>query len=373
MSFPKLLNLNQDQEIEAVKLVCLLVFGFLATIGYWLRPTLFGFDSYAHLNLLLFGFYSTLLNQPIANSWISLFPHSVLFVQFFMVFAAILCIVAIFYIVKSFFGERLAWISSLVLFGLSPVMLFTLGEFENELFAYPFILWGLYFLLNKKIKWALICCCFSLLFWKWPFYFLFSQKFGASIIEMNLFSGILNLWFLIPFVVCIVFLVKKNKWLAGLGLFFVVCWLWNGKFVVFLLPFLGLSIAAITELLENKVKPLFFGLNGKNVLNYVVILAFFGVVGWNAAYLLSSPNSNDWFVVEMAIKESQDRNLPLYASLGYDYWVTYKLGVEKVAYQQLWEEKDLNKPSVWVTSIDSNCKLIVQRNEFAKLKRVYLC
>jgi len=355
--------MEEEMRIKAIKVFCLILFCFLAFISYLLRPTLFGFDSYAHLNLIKYGFVGPLLNAPVANLVFGLFPDSLLFVKFFMLLSAILCIVAIFSIVAKFYGERLAWISTFILIGFSPVVLFTFGEFENELLAYPCILWSIYFLLNSKWLYSLICACYGLLFWKWVYYLTWMQQFGSRVIETNLFSGVLNLWFLLPFVVGIVFLKKKNKWLAVLGLFSVGLWLWNGKFVVFLLPFLALSIANAWDLLKRH----------ENVRKYLLILAFFGIIGWNVTYFISSPNDSDWLVVSTAINASKDRNIALNPDLGWDYWITYKTGNTDFKFQHLYKETDFNTPTIWVTSSDSNCELILNKDEGVRLKRIYYC
>lgn len=360
----KLLYLKLKQKSNLIKWTCLVLFCFFAFSAYLLRPTLFGFDSYAHLNFVKFGFDSSLGNQPVANFVFGLFPDSLLFIKLFMVFSAILCIVGIFCIVARFFGERLAWISILLLVGLSPTILMYFGEFENELLAYPFIIWGIYFLLIKDFRKSIVCFAFSLLFWKWVFYLTFVQSFGLDVIEMNLFSGILNLWFLLPFVVGIVFFFKIDKWILLLGMGSIGLWLWNGKFVVFLLPFLALSLANTWILLEKQ----------ETLRKMLLMLGIFGLIGWNITYFIASPNDNDWFLVDKAIQTSKDLNLQLYADVGYDYWITYKLQKETLEYQQLWESKRLlPKPSVWITSKDSNCTLIAKKDELAKLKRVYVC
>lgn len=361
---------------KLIELVAFFVFCFLVSIGIWFRKTLFGFDSYAHLNAICFGFWEPLNTAPVANMIFSWFPCSVLFINFFMLSAFFVSMLGIFYLVKHFFDERLAWLSCFLVIGLSPVVLFSFFEFENELLAYPFIVWGIYFLLKwegvNKL-WALVCFCFSLLFWKWIWYLTFIQRTFSVVLEMNLFHGILDLWFLLPFVIVIVLLLKKNKWLLGFALISVALWLWNAKLWIFLLPTISLSVANLIYMLENSIKLKKSKILSPNHLKYLYLLGFVCLVGFNASYWLQSPNSTDWELVNKAILESQDQNVPLYPDLGWDYWVVSKTGKESFKYQQLWGDLNMPRPYVWLTSQDSNCTLIEKRTELAKKKYIYYC
>ena len=247
-----LLNLNLGRILEqpfAVKTICFLALIFVATLGLWVRPTLFGVDSYATLGLIRFGFDATLSNQPVANFFFSLLPDSIVLFKFIM-FASIAAAVApIFLLVKRFYDERTAWIATFLLLGLSPVILFGFGEFENEIFAYPLITWGIYFLLRKDYLKAVVCGAASLLFWKWVYYFTFFNTGGAAIAEMQLFAGLVNLWALIPFILFISFI--DNRFARILGGIAIIFWLWNAKLFIFLLPFVCLAIAQVLNWVES--------------------------------------------------------------------------------------------------------------------------
>lgn len=354
-----------------IELACFGVFCFLATLCIWFRWNLFGFDSYAHLNLVCFGFNSSLFNQPVANMVFSLLPCNLFIINLFMLVLFAFSLFGVFLLVEHFFGSRLAWVSSFLLISLSPMVLFGFFEFENELLAYPFIIWGIYFLLTNKKLFSLICFCYSLLFWKWVYYFTFLQG-NSLIIELNLFHGLLDLWFLLPFLFFIPFLKKINPKLMMWGLIAVVFLLWNSKLFVFVLPFLGLAIAQAITTIKSSNSKLFLIEKVRNNTKYIALLAVFCLVGWNITYLISSPTQKDWKTIQIGIKESQDKNLPLYANLSYDYWTTNQLKKEVFPHQIIYTKK-LLIPHVLITSEDLNCTLISNLDEYPKLRRVYQC
>ena len=81
--------------------------------------------------------------------------------------------------------------------GLSPLVLFSFGEFENELVAYPLILWALYFFFCREWDKVVVLGWFGFLFWPWAYYLSFVQRVFSPVLEMNLFHGLLDAWFLL--------------------------------------------------------------------------------------------------------------------------------------------------------------------------------
>ena len=63
---------------------------FLASIGLWFRSSLFGFDSYATLSAVRFGWFDTLGGQPFANMVWSLLPDFLFFFNIIMFFSLFL-------------------------------------------------------------------------------------------------------------------------------------------------------------------------------------------------------------------------------------------------------------------------------------------
>lgn len=354
---------------------CFGLFVFLASIGYWLRSSLFGFDAYAGLNAVKYGFFSPFgSNYPLWSFVLGLLPDSLLLIKFLMFISLFVSLFAVWLMVSKFFDKRLTWLSIFLVVGLSPVVLFSFGEFENEIFSYPLLLLGIYFFVEKKWFKGLFCFGLGSVFWFWFYYLTVVQKGFSVVPEMNMFHGVLSLWFLIPFLFFIPLLKRKSWWFVVFSLFGVVLWLWNAKLWVFMLPGLTLSIANLLEVLENKQKYDY-------LLKYVYLLAFFCLVGWNIAYLIASPTQNDWKLVETAIQASQDTNYPLYADLGFDYWVVYKTGIEPTKYQQLYSYLKPNPPFILLASQDANslllnnprCKTLIETKDWASQKKVWKC
>jgi len=102
-------------------------FSFLASIGLWLRSDLFGFDSYATLSAVRFGWFDNLGGQPVANIVWGLLPDSLFVFKLIMFLSLFLSLVAVFRLVWFFYDERKAWLSIFLLMGLSPVLLFGFG------------------------------------------------------------------------------------------------------------------------------------------------------------------------------------------------------------------------------------------------------
>jgi hypothetical protein len=336
-------------------------FVFLATLSIWIRPNLFGVDSYATLTAVRFDWYDNLGHQPLANMVWGLLPDFLLVFKFIMLLSTILCIVAIFKLVTYFYDERLAWISVFLLVSLSPIVLFGFGEFENEILAYPFIVWGVYWFLTKRYSKALISFGVSLGFWLWLGYFTFFN-FGVSdwAIEQNMFAGLLNLWLLLPFIFLVPLLKGKLRWF---GLISVCFLLWNFKLVVFALPFIVLAITEGLLLLKEH----------QTLRKSLYILAFFSLIGFNIAFFIQQPTQNDVIFVKETIQLSKDTNLPVFNDWSYGYWLWaegYKTN-NNPGHEEIF---DFNKNGIYLTEKDTNCLLINEKKEFARKEtKIWKC
>jgi len=297
---------------------CLLVLVFLMTTAIWIRPTLFGFDSYATWSGVKYGWFEILNHQPLANLIFDLLPDNLWVFKALMFLSIFATIIPIYLLVEYFYDKKSAWISIFLLLGLAPVILFSFGEFENEVFAYPLLVWAIYFFLTQKLFKSFLCWVSSFGFWLWPGYFFVYNNLlmPGPAIEQQRFAGVLNLWFLIPFLVCIVLL--KPRFVKWAGLFAVGCWLFNAKLFILLLPFVALALIEGLNLLdayEKKHENTLF--NRKSV----YLLAFFCMIGVNIAYLLQQPTANDLDLVKTSIKLSQDTNYPILNDWSFGYWL----------------------------------------------------
>jgi hypothetical protein len=323
---------------------------------------LFGFDSYATLSAIKFGFWSSLGNQPVANLFFVLLPDSLLLFKFLMFLSIFASIVPIWLLVRKFYCERTAWITTFLLLSLSPIILFGFGEFENEILAYPFIVWSIYFLLNKHYLKSVTFMCLALLFWKWVYYLTFFNFGGVEVVEMQMFSGLMNLWLLLPFILFIVLI--KNRFVAFLGLISVGLWLFNAKLFIFLLPFVSLAIPLGLDLLKKR----------ETLRNSLYILAFCSLIGFNIAFFLQQPTDNDLLFVSNSLKIAKDGNLEFFNDPSLGYWIMAQ-GFETKYNPGSWKKFDLNKPGIYLTNRDLNCQRIAGQERIIGRKetKIFQC
>ncbi|HNV62438.1 MAG TPA: hypothetical protein PKN54_05745 [Candidatus Cloacimonas acidaminovorans] len=341
-------------------------FGFLATISIWFRSSLFGFDSYATLSAIRFGWFDTLGGQPIANLVWSIFPDSLFVFKFIMFLSLFLSILAIFKLVWFFYDERKAWLTIFLLMGLSPVLLFGFGEFENEVLAYPFFVWSIYWFLTSKDKkttiQSIVTFFLGLSFWFWPFYLTFFN-FGVSsgAVEQNMFAGLLNFWFLLPFLFFIPLLGGRLKWFGLLALFL---WLWNAKLFILLIPFVALAIVQGLILLEKH----------DTIRKTIYYLAFFCLIGWNIAFLLQQPTNSDWFVVDKTVELAKDNNYPIFNDWSYGYWLWSKGIKTKSNPGYSLGDVSYQGKGIYLTDVNLPCVLVFEKKEIArKSTKIWQC
>jgi len=344
------------------RFVLLGVLVFVCSIGLFVRQSLFGFDSYAWKQLVCTGWHATLNTNPLAPYFFELMPCNLLFFKMVMFVSLLLSVWFIFLIVKKFFEERTAWFSIFLLLSLSPMLLFEFGKFENELLAYPFIVFAIYSLLNKKWFAGLTGLIASLVFWGWPYYFTF---FGGNVLEQQLFSGLLPLFGLI-FVVPLIFLCKDKKILVG-GLLSVAMFFWNAKFFIFLMPFMALGLGNLIEILRNR----------EQLQNFVFILAFFLLFGFNVAFILAQPTNLEHEIIFEGVNYAKDNNLSLYNDWSFGYWILDK-GLDTGVYGGGTDTNyfSLKKPFVAITSKDLSgmgCSLINQSSTLTRSIKLWKC
>jgi hypothetical protein len=338
---------------------------FLCAFSIFLRPTLFGYDSYATLNLIQnndsFGLNN--IGQIMANQVWLLLPNNLFLLKLLMFTCLFITCLGFFRLGKLFFDSKTSLIIVFLLLAFSPKLLFGFGELENEILAWPFLVWFVVFLFEKKWFKSFGCLLIGSSFWVWFYYLTFLNDFAYSYsVEMRLFGGLFEFWLLLPFIFCI-FFVKDRRVLVG-GVLCLLFVLINVKLFIFLYCFLVFGIGLLVEKL----------LNNKQALNMLLLMGVFMVLGFNVAFLLQSPTPNDWFFVDEAIKISEESNLPLYNDMGYGYWLRNKNylteftgGTNKVNYE------DLNKPFIALTKQDLNCELIKEETFLARTKKIYKC
>lgn len=354
-----------------------------------LRPDLVGVDSYASV-LCSKGDCSYLGLQPFAVGVFSVLPASLLVFKFVML-CCVFCCVGIFYLMlKEKYGFGVAWKGLLLLFALSPLLLFNLGQFENEIFAYPLIFASFYLVFCKKnwLRWlSLPLLAISLFFWGGTVYFIVGlslywfvflapsvlilyfqwQEFlhmliPTDVLESMFLSALIGLFGLI-FVVPFIFRVKSLRfWLFFLFLLALVGF--QGKLVMLLAPFFVIGIGELLVLLNKKN----FNINS------LLIGFVFLIVCWNVAFFMLQPTQEDWRLVNQSIKLSEDTNYPLLNDWSFGYWLKIK-GFDTNSYGNSSTQPDLNNLSkvIVLTQEDLNCRKVSGYVNLGKQMNLYSC
>lgn len=379
-------NLNLNQQSEAIKLVCLFLFCFLAFAGVFVRSTLFGFDSYAS-TLCVGGDCSTLGFQPLAIELFNLMPDSIFFFKVVMFVCFFFSILALWLIVKEFFEERIAWLSIFVLLAASPIMLFSFGNFENEIFAYPLLFFAFYYLIQKdlaSLKWlSLPLIAIALFFWGGSAFFLIALVplflilsvpsviiiinsidlflnflFSTNVFESRLFAGFFDL-FLLILVVPFVFGVKNKKlWLSFIILLIFVGL--QGKFNLLLIPFIVLGIG--------------FALSKFDLNKYLTILCIVLILGWQVSFFLQQPTSEDWTLINSTKQTLSITNYRLVNDWSVGYWLNF-VGVDT---NSRGGGSDINfvleqKPFVALTTQELDCNKINSYQSVTRNLNLFIC
>ena len=297
----------------------LLFLTFVASIGIFVRSSLFAWDGYATAACIRHGWCHTLGWQDAAVFLFNFFPDSLLFFKLLMFASLFLSLLPIFLIVKERFDRNYAFYSVFLLLALSPTLVYGFAKFENELFAFPLIAWGIYFLAHKNWLKSVLFFVSSFFFWAWPGYFRNANFLSPGpTIEQMPFAGVLDVWLLLPFIFFIPLI--EDRYLRNLGLVFVGFFLWNSKLFLFMFFFLGLAIPITLKSVAKLSNHKHFSLIS---VNFILILAFFCMVGVNCGLIIQQPTPTQLYIVEKAVLLSEENNFNLYNDWEYGYWLWY--------------------------------------------------
>ena len=328
-------------EAWLARIVALLILAFFASVASFLRVFPFGYDSYASIACQVSGDCGTLGMQPLMVLLLGFLPFNTFLLNLVFFVCTFFVFLGLFLIGCHFCkNERVVWLALLVLVSFCPFFVFHLHEWENEVFAYPLLLFSLFFLLKKKDFLSVGFFLLAGLFWSgvwyvgavWglafclglltlPFFvgfFVFYDNVVGFLIPTNVSEsllgvGLLDLFVLVVFLpFCVWFRDKEIFLPLGLfvGLFFVIL---QGKLVFILVPFVLLGIVRFIELVEEK----------GYCLNLLIPLSFFMLFCMNIAFFYAEPSVEQMFFIQDSIKISKDQNLKLYNDWSYGYWLNY--------------------------------------------------
>lgn len=301
-----------------------------------------------------------------ANQVWCLLPNNLFLLKLLMFTSLFLVCLGFFRLSKQFYDNKTSLVVVFLLLALSPKLLFGFGELENEVLAYPFLVWFIVFLFEKKWFKGLGCLLVGTSFWVWVYYLTFLNDFSYSYsLEMRLFGGLLDFWLLIPFIFCI-FLVR-DRYVLFFGLLCLLFVLVNTKLFIFLYCFLVFGIGWVINYFKDN----------EQVRNFLIILGVFCVLGYNVAYIVHPPNNIDWFFVDESIKISETEEIPLYNDMSYGYWLrnrqyltNFTGGTSKINYY------DLNKPFLALTKQDLSeldCELLHSFSDLTRTRNIWKC
>jgi hypothetical protein len=335
--------MNQKiSEAWKTRLVILLVLAFFASITSFLRSYLFGFDSYASIVCQTQGDCGMLGMQPLMIFVLKVLPFHPVLLNLIFWLVCFSTFLALFLLGNHFCkDERKVWIALLVLISFCPFFVFHLHEWENEMFAYPLLLFGLWFVLEKKWLPSVGMFVLAGLFWAgsayilvpWAFLavegwlilpfvgscFVFGvgkglQLLSSSSVSESVFGwGLLDL-FLLVFVLPFSLGFSAGEMFLACGLVVgIIFSLIQGKLIFCLVPFVLLGLLNALELCEKR------NINT----NTLIPLAFFMLLCMNVAFLGAEPTTKQMSLTKESIELSKDANIQLYNDWSYGYWLNY--------------------------------------------------
>ena len=223
-------------------------------VGFLFRFDLLGVDSYAS-KLFVCNAERYIGFQPFAEFLFGFFPCNMFFFNFVMFFCFLAFLFACWLLVRD---KRVVF----ALVCLSPIVLFEFSKFENELFAYPLIIFAFYFFSRKDYLYGFLACVVAGGFWLVAFvgvaYLFPPLVFGLFLFPLSIFgNSAVESWFgfgfytLFGWLLVIPFIFRLDlKKVLGFLCFFVL-FLFSVKFWVFLVPYILFGIKDLLELMEE--------------------------------------------------------------------------------------------------------------------------
>lgn len=323
-------------------LIILLVLVWLA--GYvFLRPDFVGTDSYIYLNVICNQGAVVSSNHGLLwSNVLSFLPCNFVSLKIILAFLLLLSLFGLLQIGKLYFKERGLWVVWLIFS--SPLFYWFFLDLEGAQFAFPLLIWSLFFVLKGKEQGVfgleivgLILTCFAGLLWHGSYLWLiglgfislpsfivfvlslpfFWQTLFASILprfdvlEALPIIGVIYLFFL---VIGVVGAWKMNKlWL--ITLFFFVLGAINGKLMLFCVPFLaiGMTYLTLNRPLEKKWLIALFPV-------LVILMILWGLPSY-------APNSQQVQAIKQGIVLSGSDSLN--NDWSYGYWINFYGGQGK--------------------------------------------
>lgn len=381
----------------------LVIVGVVASLGQLIRPTLFGFDSYANLACSRGIDCGMLGSQQAMVAILKMLPADILIYKLFMLFLLIGSLFALYFFAKRFLSPMTSFYAVLLTIGLSPILVFRFAEFENDLFAYFLLFWALYFVFSSKLVpkiastilfvVAFIFFSASLVYLPifalaWWIYLIPALGFGvfafsywSSVLVGNpnfateniLLGGVFQffLWFFsFPF-----FVSHKDWRLVVGGVVTLVLATLSPQLMLFVVPFVVLGMGKLLDFFEKR----------ENLTILLIVIAVFCLVSYQVAVFNQQPTQEDDGFVSFLVTTAKDKNIPFTADFTYDYWIENAYNKRlPYSYQSLKDYNtgkifkingrdytQLERPYLVLTQLDTNCTLLKESPHDSK--KIYLC
>lgn len=309
-----------------------LILAVIPFAWYSLRPTLVGYDSYHYLNLVCGKEQGLERETPGMQLVMPFIPCDVLTIKWIMAFCYFASLLALLFIAQ-LFHKKNSWMA-IIFVSLGLIFLRSFTLFENEVFAFPLILWGTYFFLmdphwkKQAMSFALFltAACFWLPSWLMlvvlaiPLFkkhlplalvsaYLLIMHFGRHIhtllpnqaVKENSIVYSIPSLFLLPLGMLG---LSKHKQLLAPGFIFLLIALLNPKYAFFAVPFLAIGLVEVTKIHEI-------------VKMFLISLALMLAVFAPAVLLAQEPTTDTLNAIDYAVQQSKGQELQNDWGIGY--------------------------------------------------------
>lgn len=360
---------------EKYEVTILCIVSLIASIGVFVRQVPFGYDSYAFFSYLS-GFTPAFGGHDLFFTIIHFFPNSFLFFAVISWLCLLVAVLGLYFGLKQVFSFQTAFLATLICLAAAPILIFDFAQFQNELFAYPFIFWSFYCLMKKEKNYSWFALAFALMgcfFWlgsllwigivacglitsflvvlllSFPFWYdKFSWAFGSiqGVAFNTYFWGLIDYFLLFPFIFA-VFVTDEKRWWIWMGVS-LVCAMFSARFVILSIPFIALGVGYACDKWLSRYA------SAKNIVLCTILL----IICWQIALFMQHPSDSEMAISKQFVEDCKiSQNCVNDWSVG--WWVTsvsgatpYKSGPPDPDYNHL------TRPFAALTVNTLDCNLV---------------
>lgn len=332
------------KQLAILLLITSIFFG-----AYLIKPTVMGFDSYAYLLQTCTGFNAD-DRMPLTPFIFGAIPCNIIAIKLILFGLCFSTVVGIAKMGETIVGED-GWLAGIFVW-LSPIIAYEFASFENDMFAFPLLIWATYFFLKgaseqsngfRRFKWigiALLLILFSAGIWGgslyYPFAFMFDSLIfaGAALVAAILFGGQLfsamignpdtmegtNMvawiyWFILVLGLAGFVSKRERARHAILPLMvFMFLGLRSIKFGFHAIALLSVGLVFVVQRLDEKFPKL-------GIKSTAIMLSFILAISWGIAVQEQPPTQEHLDTIRFAVEQSPNGSVQNDWDLG--YWVMW--------------------------------------------------